>query len=48
VVSHRLRDLIEHCDRIIVLHDGTASVDIIRGDLDWSEEALLRHLVRDQ
>lgn len=47
IVSHRLRDLTERCERIVVVNDGNVALDITRESPGWNEESLLRILVSE-
>lgn len=47
VVSHRLKDLVEYCDRILLIEAGQVLLDVRRNSHDWNEESLLRHLIND-
>lgn len=40
IVSHRLRELVERCQRILAVSDGRVVLDIAREDAGWNEESL--------
>jgi len=48
IVSHRLADLVERCQRIVVLDEGHIVRDLKRGDPDWDEESVFRLLLSDK
>jgi len=44
LVSHRAQELLDYCDKIMVLREGRVGGQIDRGGQEWSDEALSRLL----
>lgn len=47
IVSHRLRDLIGMCTRIIILRHGTIARDLLKGGPGWDEGSLMSELIME-